>query len=37
MATLFWERKGVLKVDVIYATEDHKNVRNILQNTKRTA
>jgi hypothetical protein len=36
MATVFWDRKGSADGG-IYATRDHKKVRNVLQNTKHTA
>jgi hypothetical protein len=34
MATVFWDRKGV--DGGIHAKRDHNNIRNVLQNTKKT-
>jgi hypothetical protein len=36
MATVFWDRKGVLMVE-FHATWDHNNIKSVLQNTIRTA
>jgi hypothetical protein len=37
METVVWDSKGVLTMyEVIYATRDHSNVRNVMRDTKIT-